>query len=88
MANSTGAWVSAPALTRAAFFVLACYLGATAGLALAAQPEIISVLWLANPVTVAVVLFSPPFMGPAILLALFSGLLWAVLRFGPRGAAG
>ncbi len=88
VANSTGARVSASTLTRAAFFVLACYLGATAGLALAAQPEIISVLWLANPVTVAVVLFSPPFMGPAILLALYSGPLWAALRFGPRGAAG
>ncbi len=88
MANSTGAGVSASTLTPAAFSALACYLSATAGLALAAQPEIISVLWLANPVAVAVVLFSPPFMGPAFLLALFSGLLWAVLRFGPRGAAG
>ncbi len=88
MANSTGAWVSPSTLTRAALFALAYYLGARAGLALVVQPENISALWPANAIAVAVVLLSPPFMWPAFLLALFSGLIWAALRFGPRGATG
>ncbi len=88
MANSTGAWVSPSTLTRTAFFALAYYLGARAGLALVVQPENISALWPANAIAVAVVLLSPPFMWPAFLLALFSGLIWAALRFGPRGATG
>ena len=88
MANSTGAAVSASTLTRAAFFGLAYYPGARAGLALVVQPANISALWPANPVAVALVLLSPPRMWPAFLLALFSGPLWAALRFGPRGATG
>ena len=86
MANSTGAWISAPALTRAAFFVLACYLGARAGLALVAQPANISAP--SPAVAVAVVLLTPPRMWPAYIVALYSGLLWAALRFGPRAASG
>ena len=78
MANSTGAWVSPSTLTRAAFFALAYYLGARAGLALVVQPDNISVLWPANAVAVALVLLSPPFMWPAFLLALISGHLLAV----------
>ena len=88
MANSTGAWVSASTLTRAAFFWLACYSGARAGLALVVQPENIPALSPANPVAVALVLSTPPRMWPAYLVALYSGLIWAALRFGPRAASG
>ena len=88
MANSTGAGVSPSTLTRAAFFALACYPGARAGVALVVQRENVSALWPANAVAVALVLLSPPFMWPAFLLALHSGLIWAALRFGPRGATG
>ncbi len=75
-------------MTRAAFFSLACYPGARAGLALAGQPEKISALWPANPVAVAVVLLSPTRIWPAYIVALYSVLIWAALRFGPRGATG
>ena len=88
MANSTGAWVSASALTRAGFFAVAYYLGARMGLALVAHPENISALRPANPVAIAVVLLSPTRIWPAYIVALFSGLIWAALRFGPRGATG
>ena len=84
VANSTGARVSASTLTRAAFFALACYLGARAGLALVAQPANISAP--SPAVAVAVVLLTPPRMWPAYIVALFSGPLWAALRFRPRGA--
>ena len=86
MANSTGAWVSASTLTRAAFFAPAYYLCARAGLALVVQPENISALSPANPVAVALVLLSPNRIWPAYIAALFPGLVWAALRFGPRGA--
>ncbi len=86
VANSTGAWVSPSTLTRAALFALAYYLGAKAGLALVVQSENISALWPANPVAIALVLLSPTRIWPAYIVALFSGLIWAALRFGPRGA--
>jgi integral membrane sensor domain MASE1 len=86
VANSTGALLSPSTLMRAGFFGLAYYLGARAGLALVVQPECISALWPANPVAVALVLLSPPRMWPAYFLALFPGLIWAALRFGPRDA--
>ncbi len=86
MANSTGALISPSTLMRAAFFALAYYLGAKAGLALVAHPENISALWPANPVAIALVLLSPPRMWHAYIVALFAGLIWAALRFGPRGA--
>ncbi len=86
MANSTGALVSPSTLTRAAFFALAYYLGAKAGLALVVQPENISALWPANPVAIALVLLSPTRIWPTYIVALFSGLIWAALWFRPRGA--
>ncbi len=82
VANSTGALVSPSTLMRAAFFALAYYLGAKAGLALVVQPENISALWPANPIAVALVLLSPPRMWPAFLLALFAGHLLAVVPAG------
>ncbi len=88
VANSTGAWGSLSTLMRAAVFALAYYLGAKARLALVVQPEQISALWPANPVAIAVVLLSPTRIWPAYFVALFSGLIWAALRFGPRGATG
>lgn len=86
MANSTGAWVSASALTRAAFLARACCPGAGAGLALVVPPENISAPWPATPGAVALVLSSSTFMWPACIVALFSGLPWAALRSGPRRA--
>ena len=88
MANSIGAGVSASTLTRAAIFPFACYPGARVGLALAVQPENVSAPWPANAVAVAVVLLSPTRIWPAYIVALYSGLIWAALRFGPRGATG
>ncbi len=56
-------------------------------MALAVPPENISAPP-TSPATVAVVRLSPPPMWPACNVALYSGPLWAALRFGPRGAAG
>ncbi len=37
-------------------------------------------------VAITLVLLSPTRIWPAYIVALFSGLIWAALRFGPRGA--